>query len=136
MATDPATHGLSILPPAHSRSQAERVWQHYVDAWSDPLTATRLTALQAALTADFDYADRTTRIAGSYDDMAKHIGLLHEQYPGVHSQTVKLHLHHDVGLADYISVDGQGKHVLTGREYVEFAEDGRIRRVQSFYETE
>ena len=133
--TDPASNGTPLAQLAHPRDKCEQTWQHYVDAWSSPQPQQRLTHLQQALAPDFSYADKAMHITASYDEFVRHIGQMHEQYTGMHSETQKLYLYHAVGLADHTSVDGQGKVVLNGREYVEFAEDGRINRVQSFYET-
>jgi len=121
-----------IIGPTHPRQDCETIWQHYLTAWTAIPAQQRQQLIQLATTPTFNYTDKLASSTGA-DALAAHMATFQSQVTGATFRTDRLDLHHLYGRAEYTMLDGSGKELLRGVDFVEFAEDGRLCRVVGFF---
>jgi hypothetical protein len=111
---------------------SEEVPRSYCDAWNTDDEDERRRLLEVAWADDGEYVDPAGRFDGR-DAVMKMIGGLRAQLGN--SQvlaTMGFDVHHDWARFGWRVVAEDGKTLLDGIDAVEFAEDGRIKRLVGF----
>jgi hypothetical protein len=116
--------------------------KQYAHAWSLTTEADIRSALAECWAEDASYTDPMTDPVVGVDGLARHILGFTRQFPGATmAPTSGLDAHHLVGRFSWlmssptpIVADGVALGTaLPGQDFVEFTEDGRIRRIVGFF---
>ena len=116
--------------------------KRYAHAWSLTTEADIRTALAECWAEDATYTDPSTDPVVGVDGLTEHILGFTRQFPDVTmAPTSGLDAHHLVGRFSWLmssptSIVADGVDLgtaLPGQDFVEFTEDGRIRRIVGFF---
>lgn len=119
--------------PSIDPEQARRCIDAYVQAWNTPAAQTRSKLLAEAMTADGTYVDPAKHL-DTPADIADYIGQALADHP--HRRIVRttdVDVHNLVCRFNWCLVRSDGTHGSESVDFVEFAADGRIRRVTGFF---
>ncbi len=104
----------------------------YLAAWNGTSDTELDAALNRCTTADLTYCDPFTETAYGVNALADVVLGVGRRFPGVTHELIGAPLvHHDVGCYRWIARVSSTKEI-PGIDYVEFAADSRIKRVESF----
>ena len=88
--------------------------------------------------------ERSFSLRGTYTDPDSHItsraalsdsiGLVLSRTPGARITCSHAQVHHDTMRLTWVMVDADGKELLRGMDFGEFADDGRLRRIVGFFD--
>jgi hypothetical protein len=112
---------------------ARRCIDIYIDAWNEP-QLDRRRLLFAQVMADYGvYTDPVTQIH-SRADLVDYVGDMHDKGPGRRVvRTSDVDVHHLVCRFNWRLIQADGTQRPESVDFVEFASDGRIRRVTGFF---
>ena len=130
--TDATSFGMPVVGPTHSTQHCEQIWQQYCTAWTAIPAQQRQHLIQQATAPHITYTDKLAHITG-HAALTKHMEMFQSQAAGASFTTNKLTLHHQCGQAQYTMLDGSGRAVFDGVDFIEFAEDGRLCKVVGFF---
>ncbi|MEI6363076.1 MAG: nuclear transport factor 2 family protein [Actinomycetes bacterium] len=110
----------------------QAVLDAYNAAWGETDAAVRRELLEASWADDGVYTDPMT-VAVGREGLIEWIGAMHQQFPGCGiQQTGEVEEHHGaVHFTWDFTVDGVP--VISGRDFVLLAPDGRIQSITGFY---
>ena len=127
--------GLPVLGPVQPREQCEKRWQQYTDAWSAFSASDRERLIHASLSPDIVYATKLAQLSG-HKALINFMEEFQQKVPGAKFVNNALNLHNSYGQSEYAMVDATGKQVMEGSDYCEWAEDGRVSKVVSYFDIE
>lgn len=114
-------------------SPPDRVLQAYAALWGETDRDRRLALIAQCLTEDAEILGPGYRFTG-HRDVSDEVERFHRSEPGARAVIASgFALHHDVGRFAIALVDPQGNLMAEGEDIVEFAADGRIARVITFW---
>lgn len=112
---------------------ARRCVDAYVGAWNEPVAEVRARQLAEAMTVDGAYVDPSKNM-DSPAAIAEYIGRALAEFPGRQIvRTSAVDVHHAVCRFNWQLVRPDGTRGPESVDFVEFAADGRIRRVTGFF---
>ncbi|MBA2672778.1 DUF3291 domain-containing protein [Ramlibacter sp.] len=114
-------------------AQARRCIDAYVGAWNEPEAGTRTQMLAQVMTDDGTYLD-PVKVATGRAALVEYIGQVQAKYPGgrvVRTSTVDVH--HHACRFHWCVAKADGTRLPESLDIVDFARDGRIRRVLGFF---
>ncbi len=121
--------GAARIDAEHARYRVDA----YVDAWNEPATDARGQLLAGAMTPDGAYVDPTKKM-DSPAAIAEYIGRALAEFPGRRIvRTSAVDAHNSVCRFNWQLVRPDGTRAPESVDFVEFAADGRIRRVTGFF---
>jgi hypothetical protein len=129
---------LALTGPAYAEdpaSIARTSLQKYFRAWGEPDVETRKSLLSSAWAEKGTYTDPTAHVDGR-DALVKHIGefLTNPQFKGATIvQTSGIDFHHQSFRFEWAMNDSSGGTMVTGMDYGEFDNDGKITRIVGFF---
>ena len=111
----------------------------YAEAWNTPDEAKRRELLDKGLTDDCTYTDPAYEVRGK-EELSDHIGrsLAGEAYDGL-GAGARISLssgadeHHGTFRFSWVLIDPKEQVLLEGMDFVELADDGRLRRITGFF---
>lgn len=113
--------------------QARRSVDTYIAAWNEPVAEERERKIAQVMTDDGTYVD-PDRELDSPGDLVAHIGQALNAHPGRRIvRTSEVDLHHGFCRFNWRLVRADGRQAPESVDFVEFADDGRIRRVTGFF---
>ncbi|MCA1655538.1 MAG: nuclear transport factor 2 family protein [Pseudonocardiaceae bacterium] len=119
--------------PSIGAEQAQRCVDAYIDAWNEPQADKRSQILAQTMTDDSTYVDPAKR-TDSRADLSAIIGVALDKSPGRRIvRTSEVDAHNQVCRFNWQLVYADGTRGLESVDFVEFASDGRIRRVTGFF---
>jgi hypothetical protein len=122
-----------VAAPSIGAEQAQRCIDAYIDAWNEPQADKRRQILAQAMTEDGAYADPAKK-TDSRADLVECIGDALEKDPGRRIvRTSEVDAHNLVCRFNWRSVKADGTQAPESVDFIEFATDGRIRRVTGFF---
>lgn len=122
-----------VADPRVGAAQAERCIDAYVSAWNEPEPEKRRQRLAQVLTDDCVYCDPAA-LADGRAAIIEVIGRVQSRYPGGRiERTSVVDVHHHACRFGWRLVRADGKALPESIDFVEFARDGRIRRVTGFF---
>lgn len=126
--------GKPLLGPARiGAEQARRCIDAYLDAWNEPQADQRRQILAQVMTDDAAYADPAKQV-DSRTGVVEYIGEVLSKYPGGRIvRTSEVDAYHLVCRFNWQLVKADGTKLPESVDFVEFATDGRIRRVTGFF---
>ena len=105
----------------------------YCAAWNETDPARRTELLRSCWHDDAIYTDPTVHTVGLEARVA-HIGTVFERYPGSRIlRTSAIDTHHGLARFAWRKVLADGTELPDGIDMVEFAADGRLRRIVGFF---
>lgn len=105
----------------------------YIQAWNEPAADRRIQMLAQVMTEDGAYADPDARV-DSRAGLAGYIGEVLGRYPGGRIvRTSEVDAHNLACRFTWRLVKADGTQASESIDFVEFVEDGRIRRVTGFF---
>ncbi|MFD9737267.1 nuclear transport factor 2 family protein [Umezawaea sp. NPDC059074] len=116
--------------------------KQYAHAWGLVGEDSIRAALVECWAEDGSYVDPTTDPVVGADGLARHIAGFQEQFPGASlAPTSGLDGHHLVGRFSWVMSSPSPivvdevplGHSIPGQDFVEFGEDGKIRRIVGFF---
>ena len=114
-------------------SSRDELIDTYCAAWSEPDPARRRKLLGTVWAEGATYTDPTVHVAG-LENLLAHIDSVLAQRPGATIQrSSAIDAHHDVARFAWRLVLADGAALPEGLDLVDFAEDGRIRRIVGFF---
>ncbi len=119
--------------PRIAAEQARRCIDAYIDAWNEPQADSRRQILAQVMTDDGGYVDPAKQV-DSRAGVITYIGEVLSKYPGGRIvRTSEVDVHHLVCRFNWRLVKADGTKLPESVDFVEFAGDGRIRRVTGFF---
>ncbi|MEV6275296.1 nuclear transport factor 2 family protein [Nocardia sp. NPDC051832] len=111
----------------------EKLINTYCAAWSEPDPEQRRELLSRVWAEGATYTDPTVHAVG-LDSLLDHIDAVLSRRPGAAVlRTSAIDVHHEVARFAWHVVLADGTALPEGLDLVEFAEDGRIRRIVGFF---
>ena len=131
-----------LVPVGVSRAQAPtspvdtaraRVVAGYCASWNESDRAKRDARLQEVWDANGEYSDPTpVRVTGR-SELSRHIEGFLRQVAGGQIRCSAPQVHHESARFTWEIFAANGSSVVAGMDYVDFAADGRIRRIVGFF---
>ncbi len=119
--------------PHIGAAQAQRCVDAYVAAWNEPEAGKRMQVLAQVLTDDAVYCD-PGKLANGRAAIVDHIAQGLASYPGRRIvRTSAVDVHHFACRFNWRAIKGDGAELPESIDFVDFARDGRIRRVTGFF---
>ncbi len=118
---------------APSQTAMDEIVRIYCEAWGEPDVAKRRQMLQRVWADEGSYTDPVSDVAGR-EALVSRITAHLQKYPG--SRIVPsshADVHHGMLRFAWKFVLGDGKVQIEGVDFVEFAPDGRLRKVVGFF---
>lgn len=114
--------------------QPERIiWETYAESWKVPADEKKARYVDS-LAPDCVYTDPLTQAQG-WDELLAYMVEFHQQVPGGHFVTKRFEVHHDVSLAHWDMVAGDGSVVGEGASYGRYGDDGKLVAMTGFFAT-
>jgi len=101
-------------------------------AWNATEPGERARLLERSFSRTGTYTDSDSHVV-SRAALSDSIGLVLKRTPGARITCSHIQVHHDVMRMTWLMVDADGKEILRGMDFGEFAPDGRLRRVVGFF---
>jgi hypothetical protein len=89
------------------KSDKQTTWEKYASAWQQVTATEKADALRQSVAAPCVYKDPAT-IATGHDALIAYMLAFHQQVPGGHFVTNYFLAHHDVSIAKWNMVSGDG----------------------------
>lgn len=122
-----------LVAPGIGVEPARRCVDAYIDAWNEPAAERRRQILAQVMTDDAAYADPAKQM-DSRAGLVECIGAALDKDPGRRIvRTSEVDAHNLVCRFNWRLVKADGTHGPESVDFVEFARDGRIRRVTGFF---
>lgn len=109
-------------------------WEIYATAWKEPSPQAKKAALLKSVAQMCVYQDPTTTAHG-HDALIACMLDFHMQVPGGHFVTTWFLAHHDVSIAKWDMVGGDGTVVGEGVSYGQYNRQGELVAMTGFFET-
>ncbi len=116
----------------HTSKQA--TWENYVSAWKAITEKEKNSALKKCVAAACVYTDPVT-IARGHDELVAYMLAFQQQVPGGHFVTTYFLAHHDVSIAKWNMVSGEGAIIGDGVSYGQYNAQGALVAMTGFFET-
>ena len=108
----------------------------YGAAWTETDDGRRTELLERAWESAAVYCDPLSRVAGRAA-LAEHIAATQAGLPGSRIEiTTEPVRHHDVAFFRWAMRDAAGATIVTGFDVVQLGDDGRIARLDGFFDTD
>lgn len=102
-------------------------------AWNATQPGERDRLLERSFSQNGTYTDPDSHVA-SRAALSDSIGLVLSRTPGARITCGHIQTHHDTMRMTWVMVDANGKELLRGMDFGEFADDGRLRRIVGFFD--
>jgi SnoaL-like domain len=112
----------------------QATWEKYVSAWKEVTAKGKADALRQSVAATCVYTDPAT-IANGHEELIAYMLAFHQQVPGGHFVTTYFLAHHDVSIAKWNMVSGDGAVIGDGVSYGKYNEQGMLVTMTGFFET-
>lgn len=112
----------------------QATWQKYVSAWKAVKAEEKTAALKQSVSLSCVYKDPSI-IARGHDELVAYMLRFHQQVPGGHFVTIYFLAHHDVSIAKWNMVSGDGAIIGDGMSYGQYNEQGELIAMTGFFET-
>jgi hypothetical protein len=109
-------------------------WEVYVSAWKAASAQTKADVLRQSVSPACVYKDPLT-IATGHDELIAYMLAFHQQVPGGHFVTMYFLAHHDVSVAKWNMLSGDGTVIGDGVSYGQYNEQGALIAMTGFFET-
>ncbi len=116
----------------HANKQA--TWEKYVSAWKAITAKEKSDVLRNSVVAACVYTDPAT-IARGHEELIAYMLGFHQQVPGGHFVTTYFLAHHNVSIAKWNMVSGDGAVIGDGVSYGQYNEQGELVAMTGFFET-
>jgi hypothetical protein len=121
-----------VSAPSVGAEQARHCIDAYIGAWNEPDEDKRGQILAQVMTDDGTYVDPDKQMDRA--GVAEYIGDALDKHPGRRIvRTSEVDAHHLVCRFNWRSVNADGTKLPECVDFVEFTNDGRIRRVTGFF---
>ncbi len=115
-------------------SNRQATWEKYVSAWKASTANDKALALRQSVDETCVYTDPVT-IAKGHDELIAYMLAFHQQVPGGHFVTNYFLAHHDVSIAKWNMVNGDGAVIGEGVSYGQYNAQGVLVAMTGFFET-
>jgi hypothetical protein len=112
----------------------QATWEKYAAAWKEVTAKGKADALGHSVAAACVYTDPAT-IAKGHKELIAYMLAFHQQVPGGHFVTTYFLAHHDVSIAKWNMVSGDGAVIGDGVSYGQYDEQGSLVAMTGFFET-
>jgi hypothetical protein len=112
----------------------QTTWETYANAWKVASAQEKIQALKQSAALACVYLDPLT-IAKGHDELVAYMLAFHQQVPGGHFVTTYFLAHHDVSIAKWNMVNGDGAVIGDGVSYGHYNEQGSLVAMTGFFET-
>jgi SnoaL-like domain len=109
-------------------------WEKYVSAWKEIAAKGKADALFESVALASVYTDPLT-IAKGHEELINYMLAFHQQVPGGHFVTTYFLAHHDVSIAKWNMVSGDGTVIGEGVSYGQYNEQNILVAMTGFFET-
>ncbi|MEQ1515409.1 MAG: nuclear transport factor 2 family protein [Usitatibacteraceae bacterium] len=109
-------------------------WETYANAWKVTTAQEKTQALKQSVAPACVYQDPITVTKG-YDELVAYMLAFHQQIPDGHFVTTYFLAHHDVSIAKWNMVSGDGTIIGDGASYGRYNEEGALVAMTGFFET-
>jgi hypothetical protein len=107
----------------------------YFESWNERDDARRRDLLARSVTSDVEFVHPTFGRSQGSDDLAGHIASYQQAMPGTKVVlTSGIDAHNQIARYTWHVVDPAGRILVAGLDVVEFAADGRLRRILLFHD--
>ena len=107
------------------------VWHAFVDAWLAPTPKQSRAQLERGITPTGTLHGSTTQTG--YDAMLDNTANSRANITAPRFKLREAAVSHGCGMTDWVCGDGQGAVGMSGQRFIDFAEDGCVQRVVSFF---
>jgi SnoaL-like domain len=108
-------------------------WEKYVSAWKEVAAKGKAEALGQSVARSCVYTDPTTMARG-HEELIAYMLAFHQQVPGGHFVTTYFLSHHDVSIAKWNMVSGDGAIIGDGVSYGQYNEQDSLVAMTGFFE--
>lgn len=122
------------MNPAESAPDHHRTWTTYTLAWQTESASDRLALLARSLHPECRYADPLADVIG-WPALSAYMHDLQQQIPGVHFVATRFITHHRCSMAQWQMRDAREAVLSEGVSFGEYAADGRLIRMNGFFDT-
>jgi SnoaL-like domain len=112
----------------------QATWEMYVSAWKGVTPKEKSDALSHSVASACVYKDPTT-IAKGHEELVAYMLGFHQQVPGGHFVTTHFLAHHDVSIAKWNMVSGDGVVIGDGVSWGKYNDKGMLVEMTGFFET-
>jgi hypothetical protein len=111
----------------------QATWEKYVSAWKQTTTGGKTEALVQSVASACVYTDPAI-IARGHDELIAYMLAFQQQVPGGHFVTSYFLAHHDVSIAKWNMVSGDGAVIGDGVSYGQYNEQDILVAMIGFFE--
>jgi hypothetical protein len=111
----------------------QAIWENYASAWKEATARGKADALRQSVASACVYTDPAT-IARGHEELIAYMLAFHLQVPGGHFVTTYFLAHHDVSVAKWNMVSGDGTVIGDGVSYGQYNEQGMLVAMTGFFE--
>lgn len=119
--------------PAPVDTARSRIVAGYCASWNEPDRSKRDALLQEVWDANGEYSDPSPVILTGREELSRHIEGFLRQFAGGQIRCSAPQVHHQSARFTWEIFAANGSAVVAGMDYVDFAADGRIRRIVGFF---
>lgn len=112
----------------------QTTWEKYASAWKAVTAKEKAEALRQSVASACVYRDPAT-IARGHEELIAYMLAFHQQVPGGHFLTTYFLAHHDVSIAKWNMVGGDGAVLGDGLSYGQYNEQDVLVAMTGFFET-
>jgi SnoaL-like domain len=109
------------------------VWETYAQAWKETSREAKASALRQSVSPECVYTDPLT-IAHGHAELIQSMLDFHQKIPGGHFPLTYFLDHHNVSIARWNMVAGDGTVLGDGVSYGQYGEDGKLVTMTGFFE--
>ena len=120
--------------PPDSTDVFRLTWEAYTAAWKPENAARRRSLFEQTLRRDCEYRDPLVHAVG-WDALDFYMQDFHRQVPGGHFVTTWFLAHHDRSVAKWEMRNADATVLGQGVSYAEYADDGKLRAMNGFFDT-
>ena len=124
----------SPLTLSDRTGNSRRTWEAYTAAWKPENQVRRRNLFEQTLSPDCEYRDPLVHAVG-WDALDDYMQNFHRQVPGGHFVTTWFVAHHDRSIATWEMRGADGSVLGHGVSYAEYADDGKLRAMNGFFDT-
>jgi hypothetical protein len=112
----------------------QATWERYVSAWKQVTAKAKTDAIMQSVISACVYTDPVT-IARGHEELVAYMLAFHQQVQGGHFVTTYFLAHHDVSIAKWNMVSGDGTVIGDGVSYGQYNAQGMLVAMTGFFET-
>jgi hypothetical protein len=113
----------------------QETWENYVATWKMTSTQEKANALQQCVSTQCVYTDPVIKAHG-HQELINYMLAFHQQVPGGHFVTTYFLAHHDVSIAKWNMVSGDGAVIGDGVSYGQHDQQGKLFAMTGFFDTQ